>query len=138
MSSPAPPGLEESVSGDQSESDSEVEESAPETGLYQWGRKLSQALHQLGVNPLQHLSPQGQSIHGQWETNILPKGRTRLADPRVRCRLKRVELKEGERQTARLAICATQPVSLKLAHLGKGLSIFPERTVVSLSWHSFA
>ncbi|XP_062978581.1 zinc finger protein 436-like isoform X4 [Elgaria multicarinata webbii] len=32
MSSPSPPGLEEGVPGDQSESDSEVEESAPDTG----------------------------------------------------------------------------------------------------------
>ena len=43
--------------------------------LFQWGRKLSRALHQLGVNSWQNLSPQGQTIHSQWEANILLKGR---------------------------------------------------------------
>ena len=77
MSSPAPPALEEGVSGKQSDSESEVEESVPDTGQpVPVGEKaVTQALHQLGVNSCQSLSPQGQIIHSQWEANILPKGR---------------------------------------------------------------
>ena len=75
MSSSAPPALEESVSGNQSDSESEVEAAVPDTGQpVPVGEKVL-TLHQLVVKSLQSVSPQGQIIHSQWEANILPKGR---------------------------------------------------------------
>ena len=107
MSSPAPPSLEKGVPGDQSESDSDEDESVPDTAQpVPVGEKaLTGSSPAGGELPPELISPRTdntQSVGSQHSSE--GEGTRLLADPRICRRLKRVEQMEGERKSARLAL----------------------------------
>ena len=107
MSSPAPPALEEGVSGNQSDSESDLDEVVPDTAQpVPVGEKALTDSSPVGgeVTP-EHNSPRTvntQSVRSQHPSE--GEGAGSLADPRIRHRLTWSERKEGERRSMRVTL----------------------------------